>query len=275
MIKVHKPTSAGQRGRKSLVRKVATKRPEKALTAPLKGPAGRNNGTVSSRHRQRGAKKHYRIIDFKRDKLDIPAKVAAIEHDPNRGADIALLHYADGEKRYILAPEGLEPGMTVISTDNKVELAPGNTGKLANIPLGTEIHNIEFVPGRGGQIVRGAGNAAVILAKEGDYVNVKLPSGEVRKVFTECRATLGRVSNVDLRNVNAGKAGRKRHLGRRPHTRGVAVASPKQHPHGGSYKDTGIGMASPKSPWGWKTRGVKTRKRKHTDKFKVSDRRRK
>lgn len=274
MLKTYKPTSAGIRRRKSLVKDVDYVRPHKKLTKPQKGHVGRNKGRVSVRHRQRGAKKHYRIIDFKRDKFGIPGKVATIEHDPNRGADIALLHYADGEKRYILAPEGLKRGMAVVSGES-TELGVGNAMRLKNIPLGMEIHNIELQPGKGGQMVRGAGTAALILAKDGGYANIKLPSGEVRKVPEVCFATLGRLSNQDQRNVILGKAGRKRHLGSRPHTRGVAYSSPRDHPHGGSYKTSGVGMSSPKSPWGWKTRGVKTRRRKHTDKYIVKRRQKK
>jgi len=268
MIKVYRPTSPGTRGRKSLVHEVDKVRPLKRLTRPLKGSVGRNKGRVSSRHRQRGAKKHYRIIDFKRRKFGISAKVASIEYDPNRGANIALLHYVDGEKRYILAPEGLKVGMSVTSGEN-VAVSVGNAMPLGSIPLSMEVHNIELNPGRGGQLVRGAGNSATILAKEGKYVNVRLPSGEVKKILAICFATLGKLSNADLRNVNLAKAGRRRHMGRRPHTRGVAYASPREHPHGGSYKDNGVGMPSPKSPWGWKTRGKKTRRRNHTDKFIV------
>jgi large subunit ribosomal protein L2 len=272
MIKNYKPTSPGIRFRKTLVKGVDKVVPEKSLTKPKKGAVGRNKGTISSRHRQTGARKHYRVIDFKRDKRDIPAVVATIENDPNRGPNIALLHYADGEKRYILAPEGLKHGMTVVAGET-AEPTTGNALPLEKIPLGMPIHNIELNPGKGGQIARGAGNSALILAKEGNYVNIKLPSGEVKKVRALCYATVGVLGNADLRNINLGKAGRKRHLGWRPHTRGVAHASPSDHPHGGSYKDTGIGMPSPKSPWGWKTRGKKTRRRKHTDKYLVKDRR--
>lgn len=241
------------------------------------GSVAKNKGTVSVRHRQRGARKYYRKIDFKRDKFDIPAKVVSIEHDPNRGPDIALLCYADGEKRYMLVPEGLEVEMSVVSTkkDDKAEVSVGNAAKLGTIPLGTEVHNIEMIPGRGGQMVRGAGGAGTVMAKEGKYVNIKLPSGEVRKFLAECMATFGRLGNSDLRSVNLGKAGRMRHLGHRPHVRGVAVANPRQHPHGGSYKDNGVGMSSPKSPWGWKTKGKKTRKRTYTDKLIVSKKQKK
>lgn len=276
-IKTYKPTSPGMRKRRTLVRNTTTGNkslPEKSLIKPLKGSAGRNKGRVSSRHKQRGHKKYYRMVDFKRDKREISAKVAYIEHDPNRGPNIALLHYADGEKRYILAPEGLEVGMTVLSGEN-ASLKPGNSLPLANIPLGMPIHNIELQPGKGGQMARGAGTSALVMAKEGEYVNIKLPSGEVKKVLAKCYATVGTLGNMDLRNAIAGKAGRLRHYGRRPHTRGVAFANPSDHPHGGSYKDNGVGMPSPKSPWGWKTKGKKTRSRTHTDKYLVKDRRKK
>ncbi len=275
MLKKYRPTSAGIRFRKTLVRENTTgnkSTPLKSLTFPLNGAAGRSNGRISSRHRQRGHKMHYRLVDFKRDKRDIPAKVASIEHDPNRGASIALLHYADGEKRYILAPQGLSVGVHVVSGE-KSELKPGNALPMSKIPLGMEIHNVELSPGRGGQMARGAGNSAVIMAKEGGYVNLKLPSGEVKRVLDVCYATIGALGNLDLRNARAGKAGRKRHMGGRPHIRGVAHANPSDHPHGGSYKDNGIGMSSPKSPWGWKTRGKKTRSRRRTDKYLVKDRR--
>ncbi|GIW69538.1 MAG: 50S ribosomal protein L2 [Patescibacteria group bacterium] len=265
MIKTYKPTSEGLRTRKTLVRRVSKSRPVKSLTKPLKGPAGRSHGRISSRHRQRGSKKRIRIIDFKRNKFNISGKVAAIEYDPNRGANIALVNYADGEKRYILAPEGLEVGMQVVSGP-EAEISPGNSLPLENIPLGTFVHNVEVNIGAGGILARGAGNAAQVLAKEGAYVNVKLPSGEVKKVLGKCYASIGSLSNPDLRNVQLGKAGRKRYLGYRPHVRGVAMANPKKdHPHAGKYSTTGIGRPAPLSPWGWKTRGVKSRKRVHTD----------
>lgn len=273
MLKEYKPTTPGQRGRRSVKKQVDKVRPYKKLTKPMKGSVGRAKGTITSRHRQRGAKKHYRVIDFKRNKKDIPAKVATIEHDPNRGANIALLNYADGEKRYILAPLGLEKGMTVITSDT-AEAKVGNCIPLRNIPVGTEIHNIELHPGRGGQMARGAGTAAIFTAKEGKYAHVKLPSGEIKRILLDCKATVGMLSNPEVRAVNLGKAGRKRHKGWRPHVRGVAHASPREHPHGGSYKDTGVGMSSPKTPWGKKTRGKKTRKRNHTDKYIVKERRR-
>ena len=267
MIKTYKPTSPGIRQRKTLVKGVDKVKPEKSLTKPLKGPVGRNRGRISVRHRQRGAKRHYRIIDFKRNKHDIPGKVATIEHDPNRGCNIALVKYADGEKRYILAPEGIKHKAEVISGE-KAPLEVGNAMPLSKIPLSTRIHNVELNPGRGGQIARGAGNYAMITAKEeGDkYVSVKLPSGEVKKILGTCYATIGELGNADLRHTKAGKAGRRRHMGWRPAVRGVAMGS-DGHPHGGSYSDTGIGMPSPKTPWGKKTRGKKTRSRKYTDKF--------
>jgi large subunit ribosomal protein L2 len=273
MIRSYKPTSSGIRFRKSLVREVDSVKPLKSLTKSVVGPAGRSGGRVATRHKQRGTKKLYRIIDFKRNKFSIPAKVATIEYDPNRGANIALLHYADGEKRYILAPEGLKKG-TIIVSGKGSEPIVGNCLPLSEIPLGMSIHNIEINPGAGGIMVRGAGNYAQILAKEGEYVNVKLPSGEVKKVLGRCYATIGALTNMDLRNVVLGKAGRNRYLGVRPTVRGVAMSNPrKDHPHGGSYKSTGVGMPAPKSPWGWKTKGVKSRKRSRTDRTIVKDRR--
>lgn len=273
MIRSYKPTTPSTRFRKSLIRNVDDVRPLKTLTRSLVGPAGRSHGRVSTRHKSRGVKNLYRLIDFKRNKFNIPAKVATIEYDPNRGADIALLHYVDGEKRYILAPEGLQVGVTIVSGPS-AEPVLGNALPLENIPLGMSIHNIELNPGGGGVLARGAGNSAQILAKEGNFVNIKLPSGEVKKVQSKCYATVGVLTNMDLRNVVLGKAGRNRHLGVRPAVRGVAMSNPrKDHPHGGSYKSTGVGMPSPKTPWGKKTRGVKTRKRSRTDFTIVKDRR--
>jgi len=272
MIKSYKPTSEGRRTRKTLIRATTKLRPEKSLTTPLKGAAGRNNGRISSRHRQRGHKKFYRVIDFKRNKFDIPAKVAALEYDPNRGPTIALVHYADGEKRYILAPENLHVGQQIVSSKSAVDMVPGNCTSLRNIHLGMQVHNIEINLGAGGQMVRGAGNYGIVMAKEGNYVNIKLPSGDVKKFLQDCLATIGVLSNVDFRNRVLGKAGIARHLGMRPHIRGVAIANPTDHPHGGSYKDKGVGAPSPKSPWGWKTRGKKTRKRKIGLKYLVSSR---
>lgn len=265
MIKTYRPTSPGIRQRKTLKRGVEDVKPNKKLTKSLKGPVGRNKGRISTRHRQRGAKKNYRMIDFKRDKHDVVGKVARIEHDPNRGCNIALVHYKDGEKRYILAPEGLHKDMEVVAGENATAEV-GNALPLHKIPLSTKIHNVELSPGKGGQIARGAGNYATIMAIEGNYAHVKLPSGEVRKILRNCYATVGDLSNANLRHSKAGKAGRKRHLGWRPAVRGVAMGT-DAHPHGGSYSDTGIGMPSPKTPWGKKTRGKKTRRRKNTDKF--------
>lgn len=274
MIKIYKPTSAGIRGRKTLIRDVSKDRPVKALTRPLNGTSGRNNGTISVRHRQRGAKKHYRIVDFKRNKYEVTAKVAKIEYDPNRGVDIALLYYTDGEKRYILAPEGLKVGNVVVSSD-KAEPVTGNAMLLENIPLSLMVHNVELNPGAGGIVARGAGTSAQLTAREGIYVTLRLPSGEIKKVNSKCRATIGVLGNEGHRNQRLGKAGLKRHKGFRPAVRGVAVANPSDHPHGGSYKDNGIGMPSPKSPWGWKTRGKKTRSRKNTAFTIMKDRRKK
>lgn len=270
MIKTYRPTSAGIRFKKTLVRAVDNIRPLKSLTVEQKGTVGRNHGKVSSRHRQRGVRKHYRIIDFKRNKRDISAKVVSIEYDPNRGCNIALVCYTDGEKRYILAPEGLERGMKVIS-GKEVPFERGNALPLDSIPLSTKVHNVELNPGRGGQIARTAGGYAIVMAKEGKYANLKMPSGEVRKIHVDCYATIGDLSNADNRHTRYGKAGIKRHKGWRPHVRGVAMGT-EAHPHGGSYSDNGIGMPSPKSPWGWKTRGFKTRRRKYTNKFIVKRR---
>ena len=272
MIKSYKPTSEGLRTRKTLVKGVDKVRPEKSLTKGRSSNSGRSRGKVTSRHKQRGAKKLYRFVDFKRDKFNIPAKVISIQDDPNRGPNIALLAYADGEKRYIVAPEGLEVGSTIISGEN-AEISLGNNVPLSKIPLGTSIHNIEINPGAGAVLCRSAGNQAQIIAKEGNYVNVKLPSGEVKRIPDVCTATIGVIGNIDKRNIDLGKAGRMRHLGRRPHVRGVAMGDPhRDHPHAGKYSTTGIGMVAPLSPWGWKTKGVKTRKRVRTDYTIVSRR---
>jgi large subunit ribosomal protein L2 len=273
MIKTYRPTSEGQRTRKTLIKDINNVRPYKSLSKGVGGPVGRGKGKISSRYMERGAKKLYRVIDFKREKLGIPAKVLSIENDPNRGPNIALLAYKDGEKRYILAPEGLKVGMEVVSGKD-AEVAVGNCLPMSNIPLGVSIHNIELNPKAGGILVRGAGNQALIIAKEGDYVNVKLPSGEVKKVRGICYATIGVLGNIDKRNARLGKAGRKRYTGVRPHVRGVAMGDPhRDHPHAGKYGKSGIGIASPKSPWGWITRGVKTRRRVRTNYTIVSDRR--
>ncbi len=275
MIKKYRPVTPGTRHRKVIVHKeVTVSKPHKALIESSKGTVGRNHGRISSRHREQGHKKAYRIIDFKRGKHDIVASVATIEYDPNRGPNIALLHYADGEKSYILAPEGIKVGSKLVSGE-KVEVAVGNALPLQNIPLGVLVHNIEINPGHGGQMARGAGNSALIMAKEGNYVSLKLPSGEVKKVHGRCYATIGVLGNMDARLVVLGKAGINRHLGNRPHVRGVAMANPAKHPHAGSYNDKGVGMKFPKSPWGWNTRGKKTRSRSHTNKFLVKDRRKK
>jgi large subunit ribosomal protein L2 len=273
MLKTYRPTTPSHRGRKSLKRVVDDVRPTKSLTRPLKGSVGRAKGVITVRDRERGSKKHYRIIDFKRNKLGIEGFVASIEHDPNRGANIALINYVDGEKRYILAPIGLKKGMRVISSED-AEISVGNTLPVKNIPLGVEIHNVELNPGHGGQMARGAGTSVTLVAKEGKYANIKLPSSEIKKILLECLATVGTLSNQDLRNIDLGKAGRNRHLGVRPHVRGVAHASPRQHPHGGSYKDNGVGMPGPKTPWGKPARGVKTRKRSNTTKYIINERKR-
>jgi large subunit ribosomal protein L2 len=235
--------------------------PEKSLTKFKHSPKGRNNrGVVTSRHRGGGHKKLYRQIDFRRDKHNIPAKVAAIEYDPNRNARIALLFYQDGEKRYILAPAGLEVGTLVVSGPD-APYETGNALPLARIPLGTEVHNVEMTAGKGGQIVRSAGTSAQVVAKEGDYVTLKLPSKEVRMVRKECYATIGKVGNADARNLQLGKAGRSRHLGRRPHVRGSAM-NPVDHPHGGGEGRAPIGRSGPVTPWGKPALGAKTRNKK-------------
>ena len=249
---------------------ITKKTPEKSLTTDLRHRAGRNNqGKITVRHQGGGARRKYRIIDFKRQKDGIPATVKAIEYDPNRTCFIALLFYADGEKRYILAPLGLKVGDTVMSGPT-ADIKPGNCLPIANIPLGTLIHNVEIKPGKGGQMVRSAGVAAQVMAKEGAFAQVRLPSGEVRKVPMTARATVGQVGNTDHSNVRIGKAGRKRHMGVRPTVRGV-VMNPVDHPHGGGEGRSPVGMPAPMSPWGKKTQGVKTRKhRKYSDKMIVS-----
>ncbi len=239
---------------------ITKKKPEKSLLAPKKKNAGRNSqGKITVRHRGGGAKQKYRIIDFKRTKDNIPAVVVAIEYDPNRTANIALLQYADGEKRYILAPVGLTVGSEVMSGEN-AEIHVGNALPLKNIPIGTHIHNIEMRPGKGGQLVRSAGNVAQLMAKEGKYATVRLPSGEMRMIPIDCRATVGQVGNIEHELVTIGKAGRKRHMGFRPTVRG-SVMNPNDHPHGGGEGRTPIGMPSPMTPWGKPTLGLKTRKK--------------
>lgn len=262
-IKKYKPTSNGRRGMTGLnFEEITTNTPEKSLLAPLSKKGGRNNqGKLTVRHQGGGHKRQYRIIDFKRDKDGIPGRVATIEYDPNRSANIALIHYLDGEKRYILAPKNLEVGMEVTSgpeTDIKV----GNALPLANIPVGTVVHNIELKPGKGGQLVRSAGTSAQVLGKEGKYVLVRLTSGEVRMILAECRATVGQVGNEQYELVHIGKAGRSRWLGKRPTVRG-SVMNPNDHPHGGGEGRSPIGRKSPMTPWGKPTLGYKTRKKKN------------
>jgi large subunit ribosomal protein L2 len=272
-VKVYKPTSPGRRGMTSPTFEEITKTtPERRLTRPLRKSGGRDHqGTVSIRHRGGGHKRHLRLIDFKRDKFDIPAKVAAVEYDPNRSARIALLHYADGEKRYIIAPLELKVGDTVQASRKEIDIRAGNALPIANIPVGTLIHNIEIQPGKGGQIARSAGMAAQLLGKEGDYAQVRLPSGEVRLIRQTCMATIGVVGNLDHSNVKLGKAGRKRHLGVRPTVRGTAM-SPRDHPHGGGEGRQPVGKPGPRSPWGKPTRGFKTRRNKKSDQFIVKRR---
>nr|MBO2493722.1 50S ribosomal protein L2 [Clostridia bacterium] len=273
-IKVYKPTSPGRRNMSVLTfEEITKKEPERSLVVPLKKHSGRNNeGRITVRHRGGGVKRKYRIIDFKRDKDNVPAKVAAIEYDPNRTANIALLHYKDGEKRYILAPVGLKVGDIVMSGEN-VDIKVGNALPLRNIPVGTVIHNIELYPGRGGQLVRAAGGAAQLMAKEGDYAHVRLPSGEIRMIHLDCRATIGQVGNLDHENVSIGKAGRKRHMGIRPTVRGSAM-NPVDHPHGGGEGKAPIGLPAPVTPWGKPTLGYKTRKKnKESDKYIIKRRR--
>ncbi len=270
-IRVYKPTSPARRFMSVLTfEEITKKEPERSLVTDLRHKAGRNNqGKITVRHQGGGARRKYRIIDFKRLKDGIPATVKAIEYDPNRTCFIALLSYADGEKRYILAPLGLKVGDTVMSGPT-ADIKPGNCLPIANIPLGTLIHNIEIKVGKGGQMVRSAGTAAQVMAKEGAYAQIRLPSGEVRKVSMSARATVGQVGNTDHSNVRVGKAGRKRHMGIRPTVRGV-VMNPCDHPHGGGEGRSPIGMPAPMSPWGKKTQGVKTRKhRKYSDKLIVS-----
>ena len=268
-IKQYKPTSPGRRGATGQTFEEITKhKPEKALTVPLKRKAGRNaQGRLTVRHRGGGAKRQLRIIDFKRNNFGVPGKVAAIEYDPNRSARIALIHFANGDKRYILWPVGLKVGDTVMS-GAEAEIRPGNALPMKNIPLGTAVHNVELYLKRGGQMVRSAGSSAQLLAKEGDYVLLRLPSGEVRKVLADCVATIGQVGNVEHSQMKLGRAGRSRLLGRRPQVRGAAM-NPRDHPHGGGEGKAGIGMPGPKTPWGKPALGYRTRRRKDTDKYIV------
>ncbi|MBW2067019.1 MAG: 50S ribosomal protein L2 [Deltaproteobacteria bacterium] len=270
-IKSYKPTSPGRRFQTySTLEEITRTEPEKSLLVPLKKTGGRNSlGRITLRHRGGGHKRLYRIIDFKRDKDGIQARVAGIEYDPNRSANIALLHYQDGEKRYILAPGGLKVGDKVVSGPG-VDIRTGNAAPLRDIPLGTPIHNIELNVGHGGQIVRSAGSYAQIMAKEGKYAQVRLPSGEVRMISLECRATIGQVGNLEHENISLGKAGRNRWLGRRPRVRGVAM-NPVDHPHGGG-EGKSSGGRHPVTPWGVPTKGYKTRGKKPSDKFIIKKR---
>jgi large subunit ribosomal protein L2 len=268
-IKKFKPVTPSLRGMTGYTFEEVTKtRPERSLIIARKNFAGRNvYGRVTVRHQGGGNRRHIRIVDFKRQKHDIPARVAAIEYDPNRTARLALLHYADGEKRYIIAPVELKVGDTVISGP-KAEVRPGNSLPISNIPVGTLVHNLEVIEGRGGQLVRAAGSAAQLLAKEGDYAQVRMPSGEVRLVRQTCYATIGQVGNLDHSNIKLGKAGRKRHMGIRPTVRGSAM-SPRDHPHGGGEGRQPIGMPGPKTPWGRPAGGYKTRRNKRTNQYIV------
>jgi len=266
-----KPTSAGRRFQTTTdFAEITRSEPEKSLIRPLKKSGGRNNyGRITCRHRGGGHKRRYRLIDFKRNKLEVPAKVATIEYDPNRTTRIALLHYTDGEKRYILAPQGLRVGDMVVSSPN-ADIKPGNTLPLQNIPTGTLVHNVEMKPGKGGQLARAAGSSAQLMAKEGKQAHLKLPSGEVRMVPVDCRATIGQLSNVEQENVSLGKAGRKRWVGKRPHVRGVAM-NPVDHPMGGG-EGKSSGGRHPCTPWGVPTKGYKTRKPKASDRYIVKHR---
>jgi large subunit ribosomal protein L2 len=271
-IKIYRPTSPGRRNQSSYTfDEITRSKPEKSLTVAKKSKAGRNNrGKITVRHRGGGEKRKLRIIDFKRDKFDIPGKVASIEYDPNRSARIALIYYVDGEKRYIIAPVGLNVGDTVMSGNN-AEIKPGNSMPMKLMPTGIEIHNIEVQKGRGGQMVRSAGGSAQLMVKEGDNVLIRLPSGEIRRILSECIATVGQIGNLEHQNISLGKAGRKRHMGWRPTVRG-SVMSPRDHPHGGGEGRSPIGMPGPKTPWGKPALGYKTRKPKASDKLIVKRR---
>ena len=268
-VKKYKPVTPGTRGMTGYTFDEITKsRPERSLLVDLRKSGGRNaQGRITVRHRGGGHRRNIRIVDFKRDKYNIPAKVAAIEYDPNRTARLALLYYADGEKRYILAPLDVKVGDTVMS-GTEVEIRPGNALPISSIPVGTMIHNIEVKEGRGGQMVRSAGGSAQLLAKEGDFAQIRMPSGEVRLIRQSCYATIGQIGNLDHGNVKYGKAGRKRHLGIRPTVRGSAM-TPRDHPHGGGEGRQPIGLPGPKSPWGKPTLGYKTRRNKKTDQYIV------
>ncbi|MBN1369298.1 MAG: 50S ribosomal protein L2 [Dehalococcoidaceae bacterium] len=271
-LKTYKPTSPGRRGLIGLDFEEITKdKPEKALLKSAKKQSGRNNqGRMTVRHRGGGSRRMIRVIDFKRNKTGVPGRVAAIEYDPNRSARLALIFYADGDKRYILAPNGLKVGETV-KAGADAEYKTGNSMPMGTMPSGTMVHNIELIPGRGGQLVRSAGVAAQLMGKEGDYVFIRLPSGEMRKIRAECMATIGQVGNVDHQNVKLGKAGRKRWMGIRPAVRGSAM-TPRDHPHGGGEGRSPIGMPGPKTPWGKPALGYKTRKNKSSDRLIVKRR---
>ena len=268
-VKVYKPTSPGRRDMSGQTfEEVTRERPEKSLTIGLRKRAGRNSrGKITIRHRGGGHKRRYRQIDFKRDKFDVPGRVYSIEYDPNRSARIALVHYADGEKRYIIAPIGLKVDDRILSSRKMTEIRPGNTLPLRNIPPGTMIHNVELQIGRGGQLVRSAGTSAQVLAKEDKkYATVRLPSGEERLILQDCLATIGQVGNLDQGNIKLGKAGRKRHLGIRPAVRGSAM-NPNDHPHGGGEGRSPVGMPGPKTPWGKPALGKRTRRNKSSDQY--------
>ncbi|GMQ78254.1 MAG: 50S ribosomal protein L2 [Anaerolineae bacterium] len=268
-IKVYKPTSPGRRDMSGQTFEEITRtQPEKSLTVGLRKRAGRNfRGKITIRHRGGGHKRRYRQIDFKRDKFEVPGRISTIEYDPNRSARIALVNYADGDKRYIIAPIGLKVGDTIVSSKKSVDIRPGNTLPLSNIPLGTMIHNVELQVGRGGQLVRSAGTSAQLLAKEDkDYATVRLPSGEERFILQKCLASIGQVGNVEHGNIKLGKAGRKRHMGIRPAVRGSAM-NPNDHPHGGGEGRSPIGMPGPKTPWGKPALGARTRRNRSTDKY--------
>jgi large subunit ribosomal protein L2 len=269
-IKKFKPTSPGRRWASGpSFDEITETRPEKSLLRPRKQRAGRNRqGRITVRHRGGGAKRRVRQVDFKRNKFGVPARVATIEYDPGRSARIALLHYADGEKRYILAAHGLRVGDTVVSSRESADIRVGNCMPLRHIPLGTQVHNLELYQGKGGQLVRAAGTSAQLMAKEGDYAQLRMPSGEVRRVHLDCLATIGSVGNPEHSLVKLGKAGRTRHRGRRPQVRGSAM-TPRDHPHGGGEGKAPIGMPGPKTPWGKPTLGYKTRKNKRTGRFIV------
>ncbi len=272
-LKEYRPTSPGRRAMTgSTFEEITKEKPEKSLLRPLKKKAGRNNqGRITVRHRAGGAKRRLRIIDFKRNKIGVPGRVAAIEYDPNRSARIALIYYADGDKRYILAPVGLTVG-DIIKAGEDAEIKPGNTLPLRLLPSGTMIHNIEMKEGKGGQLVRSAGTAAQLVAKEGEYAHVRLPSGEVRLIRSNCMATVGQVGNVEYQGINLGKAGRKRWLGWRPTVRGSAM-TPRDHPHGGGEGRSPIGLPGPKTPWGKPALGYRTRRNRTSDKFIIRRRR--